>query len=139
MEFRPYIVGDLEQIFTLDVVKRFDFTVPFDTKITTTSAWTGIEGGQVMGCGGFNRFWNGVYEAWVIAKSPEIFQRYKIGAVRFIKKRIKELPAHRIQATIAADSILDNKFVQHLGFRFDTILDWYGPGKENYYLYSLVK
>jgi|SRR5215469_3624610 len=138
MTFRQYLKGDLFQVIDKDAVVKFE--VPFIDDIDESLSWTATNGNFfVLGCGGFRRYWSGVFEAWLAVKSSDIAYQHKIQMVRFIKQRFKELSAHRIQATISSKRIVDIDFIQYLGFQREGMLRKYGPDKSDYYLYALVK
>ena len=130
MRIRPYIQGDVIEVIGKDLMIKFE--IPFVDSIDSGLAWTFLNGDYfIVGVGGFRRFWSGVYEGWLAARSYEVFFQHKLQVIKFIKNQITKLNAHRIQATILSDSSRDRSFVEFLGFHYEATLLSYGPDKKN--------
>lgn len=137
ISFRRYYQGDILSIADTETLAKYGIS-PF-SGIDEDTHWTAIEDNIIIGVGGFRRFWQGVYEAWIFPKSYEIFYKHKIIAIKYIKKQINwfcPMTAHRIQATIVCTGVHDERLIKFLGFKFEGILSKYGPEKQNYLMFA---
>lgn len=137
MEFRQYHPDDLLSILDLGQMCRLGYDTLKD--IDESLTWTVVHNNEVLGCGGFRRFWGGVYEAWLIAKSYQIFFDHKIATIKGIKKIFNELSWHRLQATILQGNNRDETFIKFLGFEYEGYMNKFGPDERDYLLYAMVK
>lgn len=139
MKIRKYRQGDIYSVISKRFIEDSGMKIPEPEN--ESLAWTATESNSqtILCCGGFRPYWKGVYEAWFVPVSPDAIHKNKFQLVRFTKKLINELGAHRIQASILRDSEKDVKYVKLFGFRWEGTLYKYGPDKKDYDLYSLVR
>ncbi len=101
-------------------------------------AFTGIADEGVVGSGGLIPLWPGVAEAWTMT-SP-LIEKYVISFHRAVRKHLnlleQEQGLHRIQCVIIEGHDISTLWVERLGFKYEGIMEAYGPNKENYYRYA---
>lgn len=137
MEFRRYVEGDMEKIWRKDLIEELGFTTTYCVDIDLT--WTAFINEEIIGLGGFRKYWQGVYECWIMVKSPEAFYNYKIEVIKFIKRQFDSLEAHRLQATSLVENQKDARLLQFLGFELEGVLNKYGPDRQDYLMWALVE
>jgi len=136
MVFRKYYPHDLWYVLNRDTVAKLGFST--EDNVDSHTNWTAISGRRILGCGGFRKFWRGVYECWLAAEYKD-FYLHKYQAIHFIQRKLDEFNAHRLQATIIESSPRDIHFAEVLGFSYEGHLRKYGPDGQTYVMYSLVK
>ena len=103
-------------------------------------SWTLIIAGKVVACAGVAILWKGVGEAWLIT-SPHI-NEYAMCFYRTLKRRLQEIVKthhlHRVQADVEAGFEESHKMMLHLGFEQESVMEHYGPNKENFVRYRLL-
>jgi hypothetical protein len=95
------------------------------------------DNGEIIGCGGIRRLWDGVGEAWgVPSKIIGKHGKAVYGAVQeFFEKHRNEF--HRIQATAGFDKAA--QFLESLGFEYEGTLRKYGPSGTDFRMYAIVR
>jgi hypothetical protein len=137
MILRAYEKNDIWEILDRQIISKLGFNLIED--INEDLTWTVIHDHFIVGCGGFRPFWNGVYEVWLAAKSPEFFFKHKIAVTKLIRQQIAFVNAHRLQATSLEKNIKDTRLLRFLGFEIEGILKKYGPDKSDYFIWGLTK
>ena len=102
-------------------------------------AVTFIKDDKIIGCGGIHRLWSGVGEAWLIL-SEHSFE-CPITIVRQTLRNFKTMinGYHRIQANVLEGFDRGVQFVNAFGFVLEGKMEQYGPNKENYYRYVILR
>jgi RimJ/RimL family protein N-acetyltransferase len=101
-------------------------------------AYTLIMDDQVVGCAGVVLLEWGRGEAWTLLSS--LFYRYKLTAIRFIKKYLQRIAEDeelkRVQAQVRCDFEAGKRFIEFLGFEREGVLRRFGPNSEDIVMYS---
>lgn len=104
-------------------------------------AYTGMYNGRIVGCGGVTIYWEGVGQAWSVF--PKWVRLFKREAFCYVKKGLdivlEEHNLHRIEATWRTDYPQDMKWLEHLGFKRECLMEKYCPDGCGAYLYSIVR
>jgi hypothetical protein len=79
-------------------------------------AWTLIEGGEVLGCGGVVVS-DGISRAWVILSQPVRAMPVHRAARRALRLVESDIAVHRIEARALAQFVAAQKWLARLGFR----------------------
>lgn len=97
--------------------------------------------GRIIGCAGIVRLWNGVGEAWAILGDDFYKHRFSLHKIvkRFVKDAMIGMKLHRLQAYAIASSERNCSWLKRLGFDDDVPLPGFGPGQEDYKLFSIVR
>jgi len=137
MTLRKYHNHDLFEVVPKDILKKYGVMNVRDSDLN--HSWTLLDNGVIVGCAGFRMFWPGVFECWLAAKSYEAFYRHRYMIIRLVKRKLKSLKAHRIQATIDSNQPLNIRFIKFLGFKHEATLHKYGIDGADFELFALVK
>ena len=94
---------------------------------------------KIIGCGGIEPVWRGVGDAWLLL-SRYLFE-YPIAVGKHCKKMLPEMSRsfHRVQALVLADFVKGVQFVNALGFEYEGIMKSYGPNREDFLRYVILR
>ena len=137
--FRNYEYGDLRKIINKDDFELMGFMQMDESIIDHDLSWTLCNDKIVLGCAGFKKMWNGVYECWLHPAVPEIFYHFKILIIKKIKYEFKRINFHRMQATVKTSTKNHEKLMLCLGFYYESTLIRYGPDKMDYIMYTIIR
>jgi len=106
---------------------------------STGPAFTYIMDKKVIGCGGIHEMWNGVGEAWLILGKDVI--DYRVTTMRHIMREFPKIlnGYHRVQAHVLQGFEKGIQFIESLGFVTEGKALQYGPNRENYIRYSILR
>lgn len=104
-------------------------------------ALTLIDNDKIIASAGIVRIWPGVGEAWAIIgvdvfDYPITFHRY---TKRIIPKMIEDGAFHRVQALVLEGFQKGIEWVKDLGFCKEGFMRHYGPDKQNYWRYVILR
>jgi len=103
-------------------------------------SWTGLQGGKIVGSGGFTPLWDGVAEIWLLL-NPDAFKRKKV-ALRLMKHILNDIiqreKYHRIQAVVLKGYEKGMKFAEFFGFENEGLMKKYTTNKEDFYRYARI-
>lgn len=95
-----------------------------------------------VGSVGIHKVFDGVGILWgVVDKNiPENF-KFKVARIcrRVLYLQMEKYNFHRVQADIQCDIDVCHKFVKMLGLKSEGLMKAFGPGKEDYTRYALVR
>ena len=102
-------------------------------------AWTGWVGADVIGCAGFSPIWPGRAAVWALLTNKA--GPHMLAITRFVRARIAEHPARRIEATVLHGFKAGHDWMKLLGFKNETPggMELYDPAGRTMDLYSLVR
>ena len=106
---------------------------------TDGPAMTFIRDDKIVGCGGIHRLWKGVGEAWLIL-GDDVFQ-YSVVSARHIVRLFKGMVTdfHRIQAHVLNGFDKGTQLAESIGFTHESLMKQYGPNKEDYHRYVILR
>ncbi len=111
-----------------------------DYMVQQGPAYTAVLEGKVLVCAGVSILWKGVGEAWLLTH-PDIGD-YRIWFYRKLKKMfnliIKKYKLHRVQSDVDCNFQESCNMMEHLGFEIESLMQSYGPNKEDFVRYVLV-
>lgn len=141
MKLVPFRVEHLYQIVPRETV-NMDQAIAAAIRLEGLGpAFTAIDGERVIGCGGVARLWGRVGEAWTlfgaeIAEHPVWLHR----TVRTMLRDIMDgMDLDRLQVNVLADSERNCRWVKRLGFRFEGLMERFGPNGEDYARYAMIR
>ena len=109
--------------------------------LTHGPAFTGICGGQLIGCAGLFILWPGVAEAWAV--STPLWPSKALSVHKAILTGLNELSATlglwRIQTAVNEAHKVSYKWVEHLGFKYEGAMPGYGPDAATYLRFGRVR
>jgi len=104
------------------------------------AAYTGLVGGEIAGCAGVLVPWPGVGEAWAIL--TDVGRAHPLFVHRVVKRTLYEIVAHeklrRVQADVVAAFDAGRRWVERLGFEFESFMQRYGPNGEDFTRYRIL-
>ena len=94
---------------------------------------------KIIACGGIETLWKGVGEAWLIL-SEHVFD-YRLAVALKCRRMFPAMTRdyHRVQALVLTSFDKGIKIVKFLGFKSEGLLEQYGPDKEDYYRYVILR
>lgn len=95
-------------------------------------AWTAIDGGSIVACGGLLSQWEGRHVAWLLVG---IGCRMR-GIVKAARRILFSCAARRIEATVSTHFSQARKLVEMLGFEFEGVLKAYGPNGDDFHMFA---
>jgi RimJ/RimL family protein N-acetyltransferase len=105
-----------------------------------SQSWTGIQDGQIVGCGGFTPLWDGVADIWMYL-APDAFKRKKL-ALKLMKHILNDImnkkKYHRIQAVVLKDFKQGIRFAEFFGFKNEGLMKQYSMDKEDFYRFARI-
>ena len=127
-------LDEIEPVFTVGDVDRGVFQEETGRTI--------MFGDKIAGCLGVSMIWSGVGVGWCIMdKNLTKQQRLIVG--KTCKKRLPNfmdlIGIHRIQADVKNGFDVGKRFVEFLGFESEGIMKAFGPDKEDYERFALVR
>ena len=134
--------------FKIDHLKQMDLSNSRDVlgvdfleryKDVNGPAKTLIIDDKVIGCGGIETLWNGVGEAWLLL-SDHVFD-HRVTLVLNCRRMFSDMVRdyHRVQALALASFYLGVKFAEFMGFEHEGLAFRYGPNKEDYYRFVILR
>jgi hypothetical protein len=123
------------------IIKNIDDnTIRFAEAFMNGKAYTAFLNDKVFACGGIVINWKGCGEVWLLP-SPEALKHpialFKI-VKKWVKKFIEEEDMVRLQAPIEASKTVNRKFIEHLGFHAEGVLECYGLQGQDHIMYALI-
>lgn len=97
-------------------------------------AWTAVDGGSIVACGGLLSQWEGRHVAWLLIGCGGHLH----AIVKAARRVLCSCAARRIEATVSAQFTQARKLVEMLGFDFEGTLKAYGPGGEDFHMFARV-
>lgn len=92
-----------------------------------------------VACGGIHELWKGVGEAWLILGDEAL--EHSVIVLRHVvilfKRMVRDF--HRIQANVLSGFNEGVQLVSALGFKLEGPLKQYGPNKEDYQRYVILR
>lgn len=106
---------------------------------TEGPAQTWIKDEKIMGCGGIQKLWGGVGEAWLILGDHALEYPVLVGlkSIRMFKVMVEGF--HRVQAHVLDGFDKGVQFVNAIGFEHESLMKQYGPNKEDYHRYVILR
>jgi hypothetical protein len=97
-------------------------------------AYTGFLGGRIMMCAGIVVLWRGVGEAWsvttpLVADYPLTFHRTMSRILGLLER---SMGLRRIQVAIHDHHYVSQRWIERLGFEFESFKPGYGPDGSRY-------
>lgn len=130
--------------FTIDHLRQIEASQLVGMDLTAYQhtkgpAMTLVKYGEIVGCGGIHELWKGVGEAWLIL-GDKAFD-YPIEVVRQAVRNFKRMinGFHRVQAHVLEGFDKGVQFVNAMGFELEGEMKQYGPNKENYLRYVILR
>lgn len=121
---------DIEQarLFGVDLYKQI-----------SGDAFTLIIDNKIIACGGIEQLWPGVGEAWLIMSEGAL--KYPVSVMRRAREIFPKMNTkyHRVQALVLYQFHKAMLFVERLGFRYEGLMQAYGPNKEDYMRYVILR
>ena len=103
-------------------------------------SWTGLQGGKIVGCGGFTPLRTGVAEVWLYL-NPDAFKRKKV-ALRLMRHILNDIiqreKYHRLQAVVLKGYKEGMRFAEFFGFENEGLMKKYTTDKEDFYRYARI-
>lgn len=104
------------------------------------AAYTGMVGDKIAGCAGVVSHWPGAGEAWAIL--TDVGRAHPAFIHRVVKRTLSEIIANsrlrRVQADVVAEFAAGRRWVEHLGFEFESLMPRYGPNGEDFVRYRIL-
>lgn len=102
----------------------------------TRTAYTLEHKGEIIAIGGIIKYWPGVYEAWallskLINKYPIITTKHFHVMIRTLEEKYK---IRRLQ-TMCLDIKMHKRWLEYLGFEYESTMKGYGINGETYLRY----
>lgn len=106
---------------------------------TEGPAYTWIKDDKIIGSGGIQRLWDGVGEAWLIIGDRALEHPVLTGlkSIRMFKAMVEGF--HRIQAHVLDGFEKGVQFATAVGFEHESLMRQYGPNKEDYHRYVILR
>lgn len=130
--------------FTIDhlMKMRASQLVGIDLSIYTHvdgPAKTLVLGSDIVGCGGIHKLWNGVGEAWLILGDEALKHPIMVAfcSARIFRDIVNGF--HRIQAHVLEGFDRGIKFAEMMGFEHEGLMKQFGPNRENYHRYVILR
>lgn len=102
-------------------------------------AKTLIKDGEIVGCGGIQKLWKGVGEAWLILGDYALEYPIEVGLKCIRLFRVMGPEFHRIQAHVLEGFDKGIQLVEAIGFEHESLMKQYSPNKENYHRYVILR
>lgn len=103
-------------------------------------AYTLLEDGRIIACGGICPIMPGVATAWIIPS--EWVPQYSKTFVKVVKaqidKMMEDMNLHRVETTCVDDE-LHSKWMEHIGFECEGVKKWYDSNKNNYKIFAKLR
>lgn len=103
-------------------------------------AYTGFVDGEIAGCAGVLVQWPGMGEAWAIL--TDVGRAHPIFVHRVVSRTLREIIVHsrlrRVQADVVAAFAVGRRWVERLGFEFESAMPRYGPKGEDFVRYRIL-
>jgi hypothetical protein len=100
-----------------------------------------VLGEEVLAMSGLSLLWAGVGQLWM--RTCLNAHKYPVAIVKSTRRYLAGLEStlglRRIQATVRADSVINRRFVEFLGFRTEGTMRGFGPDGSDYILYARVE
>ena len=114
--------------------------VKFAKGFTTGQAYTAFLDNQLFACGGLVNFWPGCGEVWLLPtamalKNPLVLYRT---VKHWIAKFVYENKLIRLQAPVEMGKDINRRFIEHLGFHPEGVLEAYGLQGQDHIMYALI-
>lgn len=97
--------------------------------LNNTYAWSGVEDGQVIACGGMVPLHPGCGDIWALFSDD--FKHHKVEALKALKLHIDNLQNQgyeRLQTTVLSNYKIGKRFVEWLGFKNEGTMRKYIDG-----------
>jgi hypothetical protein len=102
--------------------------------------YTGFVGDAIAGCAGVVTYWPGVGEAWAVL--TDVGRAHPLFVHRSVSRGLREIVAssrlRRVQADVVADFAIGRRWVECLGFEFESLMRRYGPNGEDFARYRVL-
>jgi RimJ/RimL family protein N-acetyltransferase len=144
-EIRPFKAQDMLEIISGET-KEYGLDLYSNEQVAEQTerdglSVTGLVDGEIVGCGGIRKMWDGVGECWLIL-SPEV-DKYPLSAYICIKQGIEKLIDEnnfiRLQAWGRLDFPQAHTLFKHLGFKPEGTAKKYTPDGVDCILYAKVR
>ncbi len=119
---------------------------PFESRnldffVKAGPAVTLVVDGRKIGCGGVAFPWDGMGEAWACFDVD--VARYPLCAFKLSRKFLDDVfmacGMRRMQAMVRADAPRHRRFVEHLGFSFEGLLQAFDKDGNDFMMYARIK
>jgi len=114
---------------------------PTQLKYVSDLSGTVLIDGEICGMMGIVKLWNGVGEVWL--KPGTRARKHKFTFIRTVRKYLNILmdvrKIHRLEAKCITLNEKHNKFLKVIGFKKESVIPQYGPNKQDFTLYSILR
>tara|TARA_R100001460_G_scaffold49755_1_gene87973 strand:- start:1122 stop:1562 length:441 start_codon:yes stop_codon:yes gene_type:complete len=111
-----------------------------ETMVVKNLAFTGVQDGKIIACGGIYPIWNGVGDAWFLGTNM-IFD-HPLKVTKIVKKYLIELMNlnnfHRVQAYVRHDWENAQRWIEVLGMQVEGTARKYSTDGRDHILFSRV-
>ena len=146
IELRPFKAEDILKIAVRGTEKIFfagikNLLKQGEFQEKAGPAFSAFENGKILGAAGVGILWPGVGEAWVCASEEVVAKTlwFHKTIKRTLYNIIEYLNLHRVQTAVEVNFEIGKKWAERLGFKYESTMPSYGPNKETYLRYVIIK
>lgn len=137
--YEPQHAVDLMRIPTMQSCDATPINIDWATQMKNAGPCiSGCIDGKVVACSGISIFWEGVGEMWALFADDIGTAHLGQQPKELIKRWMKEYNLVRVQAPLIADFRAGIAYARRIGFKFETKLKWYHPGKVDALMYVIM-
>jgi len=100
-----------------------------------------LYGREILAMAGVAIFWEGVGQLWM--RAGERAGQFPVAVMKATREYLRTVDAilkpRRLQCHVKADSRVNRRFIEHLGFHSEALMRAFGPEGADYVLYARVR